>query len=262
VEIGENVVNWQHLLFTKTGRHSKFGCDLCTIRGEKHPRAFVKFVEGSGIYNFPVHHCVHFYSNFWSFRCSNRGAVTQGRAGWRRAALASPFGPRADRGTAPSKDVACTEATLEDWATTWSFCVRRRPHTRLTPDPFAPPLPSALDEVFNPAPALAAVGAHRGGRRAYKLGRCLLEEGGRHLTARHECQHRWTPTPVCLHSRLVAPRPSLAPPRANTAARVIAPAKSSPEPSSRRTAPGRAAEPHRRPHLHPDQPSKSGLGHP
>jgi hypothetical protein len=54
------VVNRQHLLFTETWRHSKFGSRLCQIRGEKHPSAFVKVVEGSEIYNFPIHHLVHF----------------------------------------------------------------------------------------------------------------------------------------------------------------------------------------------------------
>jgi hypothetical protein len=29
--------------------------------------AFVKVVEGSEIYNFPIRHFVHFYSKFWSF---------------------------------------------------------------------------------------------------------------------------------------------------------------------------------------------------
>jgi hypothetical protein len=42
------------------------------IRWEKHPRAFVKVVEGSEIYNFPIHYFVHFYSNFWRNSFSNR----------------------------------------------------------------------------------------------------------------------------------------------------------------------------------------------
>jgi hypothetical protein len=33
---------------------------LCKNRGEKHHRAFVKVVEGSEIYNFSIHHLVHF----------------------------------------------------------------------------------------------------------------------------------------------------------------------------------------------------------
>jgi hypothetical protein len=33
---------------------------LCKNRGEKHHRAFVKVVEGSEIYNFPIHHLVNF----------------------------------------------------------------------------------------------------------------------------------------------------------------------------------------------------------
>jgi hypothetical protein len=39
--------------------------------------AFVKVVEGSEIYNFPIHHFVHFYSTFGSFTCSNRDTCTQ-----------------------------------------------------------------------------------------------------------------------------------------------------------------------------------------
>jgi hypothetical protein len=54
------VVNRQQLLFTKTWRHSKLASHLCKIRWEKHPRAFVKVVEGSEIYNFPIHLLVHF----------------------------------------------------------------------------------------------------------------------------------------------------------------------------------------------------------
>jgi hypothetical protein len=82
----KNLVNWQYLLFTETWRHSMLASRFCKIRGEKHPRAFVKVVEGSEIYNFPIHHLMHFYSNFWSFRRSNRGAVSQGRAGRHRTA--------------------------------------------------------------------------------------------------------------------------------------------------------------------------------
>jgi hypothetical protein len=46
----------------------------------KHRRAFVKVVEGSKIYNFPIHCFVHFYSNFWRFSCSNRGTLKHFRA--------------------------------------------------------------------------------------------------------------------------------------------------------------------------------------
>jgi hypothetical protein len=55
--------------------NSKFGSNLCKNRGEKHHTAFVKVVEGSEIDNFPIHHFVHFYSNFWRFSRSNRGTV-------------------------------------------------------------------------------------------------------------------------------------------------------------------------------------------
>jgi hypothetical protein len=45
----------------------------------------VKVVEGSEVYNFPIHHLVHFYSNFWSFERSNRTAVTRNKVDRRRA---------------------------------------------------------------------------------------------------------------------------------------------------------------------------------
>jgi hypothetical protein len=75
----ENLVNCQKLLFTGTKWHSNFGCNLCKNCWEKHHRAFVKVVEGSVIYNFPIHHLVHFYSNFWRFSRSNQGTVKQFR---------------------------------------------------------------------------------------------------------------------------------------------------------------------------------------
>jgi hypothetical protein len=93
------LVNWQYLLFTETWRHSKFGSSLCKICGEKHYTVFVKVVEGSEIYNFPIHHFVHFYSNFLRKTHSKRGTSTRSRAGRRRAATPragarpSTFGP-------------------------------------------------------------------------------------------------------------------------------------------------------------------------
>jgi hypothetical protein len=67
----KNLVNWQYLLFTEPWRHSKFVNNLCKIRREKHPRAFVKVVEGSEIYNFPIHHLVHFSCKNSSYGQSN-----------------------------------------------------------------------------------------------------------------------------------------------------------------------------------------------
>jgi hypothetical protein len=69
----KNLVNRQFLLFTKPWRHSKFASSLCKIHGEKHYTNFVKVVEGSEIYNFPIHHFVHFYSKFLRKMQSNRG---------------------------------------------------------------------------------------------------------------------------------------------------------------------------------------------
>jgi hypothetical protein len=66
----KNLVNYQQLLFTETEWHSKFGRNLSKIRWEKHTRAFVKVVEGSEIYNFPIHYFVQFCSNFGRKSCS------------------------------------------------------------------------------------------------------------------------------------------------------------------------------------------------
>jgi hypothetical protein len=68
----KNLVNCQYLLCTEAWRHSKLARRSCKIRWEKHPMAFVKVVEGSEIYNFPIHHSVHFSSNFWRKTQSNR----------------------------------------------------------------------------------------------------------------------------------------------------------------------------------------------
>jgi hypothetical protein len=93
VEKDENVVNWQQPLFIEIWRLSKFGCILCKIRWEKHPRAFVKVVESSEIYNFPVRHIVHFYSNVGRKSQSNQSKLKQANVGMRHwAALPSARG--------------------------------------------------------------------------------------------------------------------------------------------------------------------------
>jgi hypothetical protein len=51
-----------------------FGSRLCKIHWEKHYTAIVKVVGGSWIYNFPIHHFVHFYSRFLRKTRSNRGS--------------------------------------------------------------------------------------------------------------------------------------------------------------------------------------------
>jgi hypothetical protein len=53
----------------------------------------VKVVEGSEIYNFPIHYFVHFYSTFWSYTCSNRG--TGKHFGQPRRAVPPARAPRA-----------------------------------------------------------------------------------------------------------------------------------------------------------------------
>jgi hypothetical protein len=68
----KNLVNRQHLRFTETWRHSKFVNSLWKIRWEKYHTAFVKVVEGSEIYNFPIHHPGHFSWEILSYTRSNR----------------------------------------------------------------------------------------------------------------------------------------------------------------------------------------------
>jgi hypothetical protein len=46
----------------------------------KYPRAFVKVVEGSDIYNFPIHTLVHFSCKKLSFYRSNRASPKQFQA--------------------------------------------------------------------------------------------------------------------------------------------------------------------------------------
>jgi hypothetical protein len=107
----KNLVNRQQLLFTGTEWHSKFGSKLCKIHWEKHPRAFVKVVECSEIYNFPIHHFVHFHSNFLSFKRSNRGAVAQFRASRTAPQRRAPRVRRASRDSAFSHARAHIEAS-------------------------------------------------------------------------------------------------------------------------------------------------------
>jgi hypothetical protein len=78
-----------------------FGCDLCRIRWEKHPRAFVQAVEGCEIYNFPIHHSVHFSWNILRKTQSNRGTLKRFRVGARPRAALRAHPCRATRAPAP-----------------------------------------------------------------------------------------------------------------------------------------------------------------
>jgi hypothetical protein len=64
VEIGEKLDGLTVPPVSRTGWHSKLARRSCQIRREKHPRVFLKVVEGSWIYNFPIHHLEHFCTNF------------------------------------------------------------------------------------------------------------------------------------------------------------------------------------------------------
>jgi hypothetical protein len=118
----------------------------------------VKVVEGSEIYNFPIHHLVHFYSKFWSFTCSNSGTVKRIRASQRRVVLrAAPprcpsrcafSRPRADWGRAPSQDprapkrlevsVTCASLPFALYA-----CAERTVGLFSTPSPWRTPTEAA-----------------------------------------------------------------------------------------------------------------------
>jgi hypothetical protein len=65
----KNLIDYQY-------RHSKLARRSCKIRWEKHYTTFVKVVEDSEIYNFPIHHFVHFYSRFLSKMWSNTANPT------------------------------------------------------------------------------------------------------------------------------------------------------------------------------------------
>jgi hypothetical protein len=80
-----------------------FGSRLCKIRWEKHYTAFVNAVEGSEIYNFPIHHIVHFYSRFLRKTRSSRGSPQRSAPEREHArATASPARHAATRQLCPA----------------------------------------------------------------------------------------------------------------------------------------------------------------
>jgi hypothetical protein len=64
--------------------------------------AFVKVVEGSEIYNFPIHHFVHFCSKFWRYSCSNRGTVKQNQVCRCHTAMSHARARRSASASAPA----------------------------------------------------------------------------------------------------------------------------------------------------------------
>jgi hypothetical protein len=247
----KNLVNCQHLQFTETWRHSKFGCNLCKIRGEKPPRAFVKVVEGSEIYNFPIHHFVHFYTNFWGFRRSNRGAVSQGRVDRCRTCL-GVCAPRA-----PSQGTLRLPKTL---------LVRARhvllPYTLSGRATLGP----AVRLLFCPARACRP----RRHRNSVRIPPTPCELPIKPSAPSHACAHsrrrlsvappplpwpqsRWKPPPTGFPVSSTIRVPPLGPHRAVHAARFLTPVESSPELSSLWPPPPATSAPPRRPSLGPDR---------
>jgi hypothetical protein len=128
----KNLVNRQYLLFSRTGRHSKLARRSCKIRREKHYTAFVKVVEGSEIYNFTIHHIVHFYSNF-------------GRKSWSNRGTPSKFLPRARSRARPLRANAA--------------------HLGIRAVRALPEVPSRLPNTTRPFPTSRACRGHRTSRR-------------------------------------------------------------------------------------------------
>jgi hypothetical protein len=111
----------------------------------KHHMTFVKVGKGGEIYNFPIHHLVHFYSNFWSFKRSNRCTMTQSRASRCHVATSRALPPRH-----PSLARAFPRHPAPSWGP-WSprpltcrFRTRRRPRHYWIAGPPAAPSPVRL----------------------------------------------------------------------------------------------------------------------
>jgi hypothetical protein len=62
-------------LFLGAEKILKFHCSASKIGWSKHPRGFVKLVEGHQIYNFPNWHSWQFSSNIWRKTGSNRATL-------------------------------------------------------------------------------------------------------------------------------------------------------------------------------------------
>jgi hypothetical protein len=71
--------------------------------------AFLKVVEGSWIYNFPIHHILHFYSKICRKTNSNNASLKSGRPTSRRVAMS-----RAVRGRAPHCRAALRRASVHE----------------------------------------------------------------------------------------------------------------------------------------------------
>jgi hypothetical protein len=117
--------------------------------------AFVNVVGGNEIYNFRIHHFVHFYSRIWSFWCSNRGSANKfvstalcAMTSRRRPRRSCPCAARGDLrprlaavpGCAAPKVARATRrigvrarATRRvGWTRPFGLAVRPRPHPRVS----------------------------------------------------------------------------------------------------------------------------------
>jgi hypothetical protein len=180
----KNVVNRQHLLFTKTWRHSKFGCILCKIRWEKYPRAFVEVVEGSEIYNFAIYSFMHFSSSFGRKARSKSPKSKHSRWARRRAATSRQPERRARRarhasGLPPPRRLGPTDAPSRGTRAPSPGCTRPELPQKSPPPPhyasavgrtsYCPPV--LRESLLAPAPRGTAVRAgtsRRNGRLPIK----------------------------------------------------------------------------------------------
>jgi hypothetical protein len=113
-------------------------------KSEKHHTAFVKVVEGSEIYNFPIYHFVHFYSKFLRKTHSKQGTLAQwwlADAAPRRTMARCCLGTRASRlpegatrlsNALHPENVLCSAPPYDSAhcsAVGWPSHVRERPET-------------------------------------------------------------------------------------------------------------------------------------
>jgi hypothetical protein len=134
--------------------------------------AFAKVVEGSEIYNFPIHHFVHFYSKFWSKTRSNSASPTHEH---------SPDAPTRTRRDAPPR--AClrprqallASASAPLCAPSQRVTHPQSPRPETSSDPRRPYAPRSVRRSVGGSPARAPVKAARVRRTGVEVPRVLSQ---------------------------------------------------------------------------------------
>jgi hypothetical protein len=148
----------------------------------------VRKVEGSEIYDFPIHHLEHFYAIFWSLTRSKQGTSTQSRAGrpcaaTSRAARAPALLPRRPRVRRPRPRLP--ESSRASRPPSESGPPRGAPRFVAGRAPQYPPVrparPYCLEregQGLGPRDRLGSRGRAAGGRRAHIWGGSLPRRSG------------------------------------------------------------------------------------